>query len=237
MLKRGIILLLIAVVFIAVCLKPMDGLAYEPESRSEDWWLERHEAKLTEFKALDVELLMIGDSITHRWETDGKAIWDQYYAPRNAANIGFSGDRTEHVLWRIQNGELENISPKLVVLLIGTNNTGQRLDSAEETSRGIKAIIEEVQKMLPNSKILLLALFPRDTEAGGVMRNLNIEVNESISAYHDEEGIYYLDLKDSFLDENDRLPLEIMPDGLHLSSEGYKIWAEAMEPTLRKLFN
>ena len=89
-----------------------------------EWWLPRHESKLEQAKEQAVELLMIGDSITHSWETKGKAVWLEYYQDKNAFNLGFSSDRTEHVLWRLQHGAVDNMKPKVAVLMIGTNNTG-----------------------------------------------------------------------------------------------------------------
>ena len=125
----------------------------------------RHEAKLAERKAMGkVDLLMIGDSITHGWEDTGKQTWDKYYANRNALNLGFSGDRTEHVIWRFQNGAIDDIDPKLAVIMIGTNNTGHRQENAEHTAVGIKRIIYELQIRLPETKILLLGIFPRGAD-------------------------------------------------------------------------
>ena len=114
------------------------------------WWQPRHDQKIADLKKMEkVDLLMVGDSITHGWEGRGKKVWDDFYAKRNAFNIGFSGDRTENVLWRLQHDAVKGIAPKLAVIMIGTNNTGHRQDPAEETAAGIKAIIVELQKQLP----------------------------------------------------------------------------------------
>lgn len=203
---------------------------------AKSWWMPRHEEKLAALKKVDqVDLLMIGDSITHGWENGGKKVWDEYFAKRNAFNIGFSGDRTEHVLWRLQHGEVEGISPKLVVMMIGTNNTGHRQDPAEETAAGVDAILDELKERLPESKILLLAIFPRGESSDDRLRMLNDEINERLEKFADQDRVYFLDINDKFLDDDGMLPKSIMPDLLHPNEAGYRIWAEAMEPTIVKL--
>ncbi len=200
-----------------------------------EWWMPRHEAIVERAKQGDVDLLMIGDSITHGWESTGKELWAKYYAPRKAINMGFGGDRTEHVLWRLQNGEVDGLSPKLAVLMIGTNNTGHHQDPAQDTARGIRMILGELQTRFPNMKILLLAVFPRGAEKDDPLRILNTEINELISAYGQSESIHFLTLNELFLEEDGTLPTSIMPDLLHPNEGAYRIWAEAMEPTIQEL--
>jgi len=201
-----------------------------------DWWMPRHEQKLAELeKQGEVDLLMVGDSITHGWERGGRATWDRYYAKRKAFNLGFSGDRTEHVLWRLANGAVDGISPKLAVVMIGTNNTGQRQDPAEDTAAGVKAIIDDLGKRLPRTRVLLLAIFPREPHANGKQRRLNSAINELIAKFADGRKVFYLDVNKSFLKEDGRLTKDIMPDFLHPNAKGYEIWAKAMEPTLERL--
>lgn len=200
------------------------------------WWKPRHEEKLKQKDAMEkVDLLMIGDSITHGWEGGGKAVWEKYYANRNALNIGFSGDRTEQVVWRLQHGEVDDISPKLAVIMIGTNNTGHRMDPPQEIADGIKMIIDELQSRLPDTKILLLGVFPRGETNDDRMRVNNIAVNGIIEKFADGKKIWYLDVSDRFLEEDGKLPKSIMPDLLHPNQKGYEIWAEAMEPKIKEL--
>ena len=200
------------------------------------WWMPRHEQKLAAMKKQGrVDLLMIGDSITHSWENGGRKTWDKYYAKRHAFNIGFSGDRTEQVIWRLQNGEVDGISPKLAVIMIGTNNTGHRQDKPEHTAAGIKAIIGELRKRLPKTKLLLLAVFPRGAKADDKLRVINDGINKRISGFADNESVFYLDINDKFLAKDGTLPKSVMPDLLHPNPQGYGIWAEAMEPTIAKL--
>lgn len=191
--------------------------------------------KLKAAKGADVDLLFIGDSITHGWENKGRELWAKYYAPRNAFNIGYSGDRTQHVLWRLENGEMKGMKPKVAVIMIGTNNTGHSMQKAEETAAGIEAIVKSVHKNSPKTKVLLLAIFPRGQQPTHKMRVLNDKINSMIKKSADGEKVTYLDLSPSFLDDDGVLTKKIMPDGLHPKEHGYKIWAEAMEPTLKKL--
>lgn len=206
-----------------------------PASRAGGWWGPRHDAKVNEIKRGDVELLMIGDSITHSWESGGKNVWAKYYKHRKAVNLGFSGDRTEHVIWRLQNGEVEGISPRLAVLMIGTNNAGHRKEASADTALGIECIIKELRTRLPETRILLLAVFPRGATPQDKLRKLNDGTNEIIAGFADNKHVFYLDINSEFLDDAGNLPKEIMPDLLHPNERGYQIWAEAMEPMVSKL--
>jgi beta-glucosidase len=215
------------------------NLAIVPAEQNEpwaiEWWRDRHAAKIAEAEKTDVDLLFIGDSITHGWENVGAAIWQEYYQRRNAFNLGFSGDRTEHVLWRIDNGAIDSMKPELVVLLIGTNNTGHRMDPAEHTAEGICRIVESLRARLPDAKVLILGIFPRQVSASDGMRIRNQEINQSISMLEDGDFVFFLDIGREFLNADGTLRVDLMPDLLHLNEEGYKVWAEAMEPTLRRL--
>ncbi len=220
--------------------------AVTPADRAHvDWWMPRHEQVLERIRQGDVDLIMLGDSITHGWERNGKGLWDQYFEPRNAVNMGFGGDRTQHVLWRLQHGEVDGISPKLAILMIGTNNSNS--DSAEEVADGIKAVCAEIRARLPATDILVLAIFPRamgSREQRELIENgatyndqwaRNDQTNKLVSEIADNKTVYFKDINQSFLDEDGVLTREIMPDLLHLSEDGYRIWAEAIEPTVREL--
>ncbi|WP_340679525.1 GDSL-type esterase/lipase family protein [Paraglaciecola sp.] len=201
-----------------------------------DWWQTRHNEKLEEAKNSDVDILLLGDSITHGWENPGRdEIWRQYYPKLSGINLGFSGDRTEHVLWRLQHGAVDNLNAKLTILMIGTNNTGQRMDPAEHTAQGIKMIIDELQNRMPQTKILLLAIFPRENSRYNVMRKKNNSINQIIASYADEKNIFYLDINHYFLHDDDNLSAELMPDLLHPNDQGYQIWAQAMQAKIIEL--
>ncbi|MFN3191935.1 MAG: platelet-activating factor acetylhydrolase IB subunit [Aureliella sp.] len=203
---------------------------------AQSWWMKRHEEKLAaKGDGKDVELLWIGDSITHGWENGGKAVWDKFYAKRNAFNLGFSGDRTEHVLWRLENGAVQGMSPKVTVMMIGTNNTGHRKEKAEYTTAGIKAILDQLHERMPETKVLLLAVFPRGEQPDHEMRQINNDVNKQIQRFADGKQVHFLDIGDKFLDEAGVLPEDIMPDALHPNAKGYQIWAEAIEDKLASL--
>ena len=207
-----------------------------PDHRNkEKWWRERHVAKKKEANKGGHELVFIGDSITQGWEGSGKAVWEEFYGDRKALNLGFSGDRTEHVLWRLLGGEFTKVDPKLIVLMIGTNNTGHRKDPPEVTADGVRMILELLRDRKPDAKVLLLGVFPRDAAPDGKNRVINDGINERLARMADGEHIHFLDLSDKFLAEDGSLPKEIMPDFLHPKEKGYRIWAESMEPKIKEL--
>jgi len=192
----------------------------------------RHEQFLEIAKKGGVDLLFLGDSITDGWRgKNGKKVWDEHFEPLKAANFGIGGDRTEHVLWRLKNGELDGITPKLAVVMIGTNN-GK--DPAEDVAAGITAIVSEVRTKSPTTKVLLLGIFPRG-EKPNAGREKNDKVNEIVAKLDDQKSVKYLDIGSKFLAEDKSISKEIMPDFLHLSEKGYQIWAEAILPTVKEM--
>ena len=210
-------------------------LAIQASPQEAEWWLPRHQQKLLEKSAMEsVNLVFLGDSITHAWEDKGLPVWQELYQPRGGLNLGFSGDRTEHVLWRIANGELDGIAPKVLVLLVGTNNTGHRQDPAEETALGVECILAQLKEKLPTTKILLLAVFPRSAKPTQQLRCLNDEVNVLVEKFADEETIFYRDLSALFLDNDGYLSSEVMEDYLHPNASQYPVWANAIEDFLRQ---
>jgi lysophospholipase L1-like esterase len=201
----------------------------EPKPRDGNW-MKRHEAFLERAKQGNIDLLFLGDSITAGWDgKNGKAVWERFYGPRHAANFGIGGDRTQHVLWRLDNGEIDGIKPGVAVLMIGTNNA--RTNSSDEIAEGIEAIVKKLREALPETKILLLAVFPRGEKPGPVREKL-AAVNQRIARLDDGKYVKYLDIGARFVNDDGTISKEIMPDYLHLSSRGYRIWADAMEPTL-----
>jgi len=213
-----------------------------PQTKSTDdhkgWWMQRFIRKSQSAKNGDIDLVFIGDSITQRWEDKGKDIWEEYYLKRKSLNLGFSSDRTEHVIWRLQNGNFDGINPKLVILMIGTNNTGHRMDNPAIIADGIKLIIENIHMRSPRTKILLLGIFPRGKTAKNARRKNNEKVNKIIKNYPNEyEFVHYMDISKNFLNEDGSLSREIMYDLLHLTSKGYAIWAEAIEQKVKELLN
>jgi lysophospholipase L1-like esterase len=179
-----------------------------------------------------VDVLLLGDSITDGWRGGGKKVYAEHFEPLKAANFGIGGDRTQHVLWRLQNGELEGITPKLCMLMIGTNNGG---DSADDVAAGITAIVKEIHKKSASTKVLLLGIFPRG-EKPNAGREKNDKVNAIVAKLDDgAKTVKYLDIGGRFLNEDKTISKEIMPDFLHLSEKGYQLWAEAVLPTVKEM--
>lgn len=220
------------------------NLAIQPVPRDAGW-VKRHESFNEISKKGEAPLVFLGDSITQGWGGKGKAAWEKHYTTRKAANFGIGGDRTEHVLWRLANGNFDGLSPKLIVLMIGTNNTGhvgrpqKELNdaiyhcTAEETAEGVKQIVETLKKKCPTSKILLLGIFPRGEKPADAMRKQNEATNAIISKLADGKTVEFLDIGQTFLQPDGTLTREIMPDLLHLSEAGYDKWADAIEPKIK----
>jgi lysophospholipase L1-like esterase len=205
-----------------------------PVPRTDHGWMQRHESMNANVSKGDAQLLMIGDSITHAWETTGKSVWKKYYGNRHAVNLGIGGDRTQHVLWRLDHGNIDGIHPKLAVVMIGTNNAGGG-DTSDQIADGVKAVVKKLRTKLPDTKILLLAIFPRGKDSNDRLRRVNAEANEWIWQNDDGEHVFYLDIGPKFLTADGVLTKEIMPDALHPNAKGYEIWASAMEPMVAKL--
>ena len=194
----------------------------------------RHEQKLQEAKTLDPELVFLGDSITQGWQESGDDVWNQAFSPWRSLNLGFSGDRTENVLWRLAHGEVDDINPKLVVMMIGTNNTGHRMDPPETVALGIKTILEELKTRLPDTQVLLLAIFPRGSTPDDPMRVNNTLINARIRNFADNEQVFFVDLNSVFLDQDGHLSKKVMPDLLHPESYGYQLLADKLVPLIQK---
>ena len=207
-----------------------DNPAAKPLNRDND----RHKKFLKVVEKGEGDVIFLGDSITQGWEGAGKKAWAESFAPLKPVNLGIGGDQTGHVLWRITDGkELDPIKPKVAVIMIGTNNTGAH--SAENIAGGIKAIVAELQKQKPEMKILLLGVFPRSAKATDKIRDKIKEINASIAKLDDGKMVVYKDIGEKFLDKDGTLDKKIMPDMLHLSEEGYSIWAKAIEDDVKKM--
>ena len=204
--------------------------------------IDRYRAQKERMEQGDVDLLWVGDSITHFWETNGKAVWDKYYGARKAMNFAISGDRTGHVLWRIANSPMDKISPKMTVVMIGTNNIGHKKPNSDEmhstpaeTVEGIQMIVSQLKEKYPETKILLLEVFPRDQRPDGKFRKAVNEINAGLEAIYADgkvENVQLYSINDLLLAKDGELTKEIMPDSLHPSQAGYEIWAKAIEPMI-----
>jgi lysophospholipase L1-like esterase len=209
----------------------------------------RHESFNVISKQGEAQLVFLGDSITHGWEGKGKAVWAKDWAPLKAANFGIGGDRTEHVLWRLENGNFDGLKPKAIVLMIGTNNTGHQgrpqkeLNgavyecTAEQTAEGIKAILGQLRQKCPDAKILVLGIFPRGADKNDKFRQQNEATNAIVKGFADGQKVFFLDVGAKFLEPDGTLSKSIMPDLLHPNEKGYQIWSDAIKADVLALLH
>jgi beta-glucosidase len=200
----------------------------------EPYWLKKHEELTALAKQGGAKVVFLGDSITEFWRDN--EIWRAHYASLPAANFGVAGDTTQNVLWRLAQGELTGENPSLVVVLIGTNNLG-RGDTPEEAALGATAVVRAVGGRFPAAKILLLGIFPRGARADDPYRERVRRANVTLSRLDDGAAVRYLDVGPRLLEADGSLSPAVMPDFLHPSVEGYRRWADAMDPLLRGLLD
>ncbi|MCA9669781.1 MAG: hypothetical protein KC503_29505 [Myxococcales bacterium] len=210
-----------------------------PRSRGSKWWLARHRellgrvAAVRKKKAAQPAVVFIGDSITSGWDNTGSGVFARFYAKRHGINLGVEGDRTEHVLWRIAHGTLDGLTPRVVVLLIGTNNDATH--GSADIGRGIVAVVRAIEHKLPRTKVLLLAIFPRDRRPNPRRVKLAHASRVAARALRRDARVRFLDIKHAFVGRDGVLSRHVMSDFLHLTGAGYRRWAEAIEPALKKM--
>ncbi|OFA08371.1 GDSL-type esterase/lipase family protein [Duganella phyllosphaerae] len=224
---------------------PHESASIASPKKDDGKFLKKHEINLARAKSGPVGLLFLGDSITDNWRK-APEIWDKYYGKYQPANFGIGGDRTQHVIWRIEHGELDGIAPKVTVLMIGTNNS---LDySAADIAAANRKIVDMVRARLPGTKVLLLGVFPRgprDRFGGPVTPAFVAEaakrmdtiraVNKELAQLDDGKTVRFLDITGVFLDQDGKIPDAVMPDQLHPNAAGYQLWADAMQPLLEQM--
>ena len=221
---------------VAVAAKPKAAIArprYIPEEGPKHkWWMERHEAKLAEAKALgkEIDLVFIGDSITHGWEGHGKDVLAELRQTYSVLPLGYNGDSTPNTIWRLQNGELDGYRAKLVMLMLGTNN----YDRPEDVLAGMKEIVALIRAKQPQATLLLLAIFPRDERPDGPSRQKNDRYNALLKTLADGQNVVWLDLASVFTTPEGVLPKAIFPDSLHPLKPGYERWKNAVLPYFKK---
>jgi len=208
-------------------------------SGKKSWWQKRVEEKveLAKKSGKDVQILQLGDSITHRWERDREnyEVYKEYFSKYNILNLGCGGDSTSETLWIIKNSGVFNyISPKMIILLIGTNNTGACVTGEVATAAGVKCCVDALRQAAPDSKILLFAIFPRGKNTSDIKYRKNEMVNESIKSLADNKYVFFANINDKFLDEKGNLRQNLMPDYLHPSPAGYHIWGKAITPYIKR---
>ena len=202
-------------------------------------FFKKHERFLARAKSGPIGVLFLGDSITEGW-AQAPHIWDHYYAKYEPANFGIGGDHTEHVIWRIENGELNGISPKVIVLMLGTNNSAQ--NTGAQIAAADKKIVEMIRSRLPGTKVLLLAIFPRGPrQSGGKAEPWEQRMavigaaNTELAKLDDGANVRFLNINARFMGNDGTIPNIIMPDQLHPNAAGYQLWAEAMQPLLTEM--
>ena len=208
--------------------------ALEAVGKTNANWLQKHEAINAAARqgGKAIQLIYIGDSIVEHYAKQGRDTWDRYYAPRHALNAGISGDRTEHVLWRLDHGNIDGLSPKLAIVMIGQNNGGH--NTGDEIGAGVTAIVHQLRAKLPGTKILLLAIFQR-REKPTPERAVLDRANQIAAALADGKMILYRDINSLFVKPDGTIPKELMPDYEHPSPLGHRLWAEAIEQQVAEL--
>jgi lysophospholipase L1-like esterase len=237
-LQTCFILLNCAALILLINLIIQPSLSCIPTKRTEEWWVQRHAQKITEKAAPETsdktnnskffDLVFIGDSIVHAWELEGEEAWHTHFGHLTTLNLGYAGDRTEHALWRIENGEIDDIEVSYVVLLIGTNNAGHRHDKPSDIADGIKRIIGTITNKIPHCKIILTALFPRSRNKHKRMRRAVDETNDIIRTLANNHQIIWFNINQHFLDDTGVLHESVMPDLLHPNALQYEIWAKEL---------
>ncbi len=235
-------ILVLSIILFWGCHGRYDRSALIPTDKlNQSWWKERHEKVLSELKK-DPGLILIGNSILHSLdEEDRGAVWSEYLNQYRAVNMGFSGDRTENVIWRLENGELEGIHPKVALLLIGTNNTDgnhyEKVTQPEELSEAIWKICEIIREKLPETEILLMGILPYGYKPN-YRDHINKMTNKIIKNFpHRNPHIHYVDIGSIYLDEAGKVRKDLMPDFLHPNAEGHMLMFKALTPEIKRLMN
>ena len=182
----------------------------------------------------DYDIEFIGDSITEGWEGAGRNVWQEFYGKRKVINMGVGGDRTQHVLWRFEQGQLDGINAKVAVVMIGTNNSNDRDNTEAEILEGVTAIVQQIRVRQPETKIILLGIFPRG-RTFSPQRGKILQVNQALARLDDGKNVFYIDLGSRFIENNGSISESMMHDYLHPGESGYKIWADGIETKLKEL--
>jgi lysophospholipase L1-like esterase len=206
-----------------------------PRKQPDAGWEKDHAAFAARAKEGNVDLLFVGDSITRGWRGAQDA-WDKTFGPWKPVNFGIGGDRTEHVLYRLQNGELDGVSPKAIVLLIGTNNSAVG-DKPEDIAAGVQAILRTVHEKCPKARVLLLSILPRGADAGDPKRQSNQQTNALLAKLDDGgKTVRFLDVTGRFMAADGAIIKDAYgADLLHLTHKGYEMMAQAIGPVVKEM--
>ena len=238
MIKFSISLLVLILLFGCVSEKT-NPAAIPVHKLNEPWWNTRHQEVLNKLKS-DPQLILIGNSILHSLDNeDRQDVWTKYLNQYNAVNMGFSGDRTENVIWRIRNGEIDGINPKLALLLIGTNNTDGNhyleISTPQELAEAIWEICQIIREKLPQTQILLLGILPYGYKPNH-RDNINRATNKLIADFPGKDpNIHYRNINDIYIDSEGKVIKELMPDYLHPNAKGHLLMFEKLEQDITQL--
>ena len=222
---------------------PADGVTIPADRQQYEWWGKLHAAHVEQMSQGNIDLLLIGDSITHWWYREPE-LFDRFFGEFNPINLGIAGDQTSHVLWRLDHLPLDAISPKVAMLMIGTNNIAHAVDrSPRATAEGIVEIVQKLQEHYPRMQIIVLHVFPRDEMPNGELRQRVNEINAMLpgmlrrAQFRGEQGTVFLaNINRVFLPRNGVISEDIMYDFLHLTAEGYERWGNAVTPFIERAF-
>ncbi len=230
--KRPISVLVLAITLCFSSVWAATNTALVPVARTNASWIQRHESMNQRARQGNVDLIYVGDSIVEHFDNQGKEVWAHYYSPRRALNLGIGGDRTEHVLWRLDHGNIDGISPKLAIVMIGQNNGGH--NTGEEIGEAVAAIVLKLRAKLPNTKILLLGIFQR-REKPTPERAVLARANEIAEKLADGKNIFYMDINHIYVQPDGSIPRSLMYDFEHPTPFGHRVWAEAIESKVAEL--
>jgi lysophospholipase L1-like esterase len=210
-------------------------LLLRPESREHDtdydlsaWWMGRHLQNIAKAKSGDIQIVFLGDSITDQWLKEGKTSWDQYFSKTKTVNFGISGDCVRHLLWRVQNGELDGFKASSIILLIGTNDVHENTP-ANTIAQGILQLVDSIKLKQPQATIILMGLLPRFPVEDAKVCD---QVNEILASQYQAHGVQWLNLSRKFKTSFDLPNIELLSDEVHLNEKGYALWADALSPYL-----
>lgn len=220
---------------------PAPAPADQPAPRPDPMSRLAHEQLVAKAKKGGIDLYFCGDSITRRWGTSDPqhaellANWKQNFFGWNAGDFGWGADFTQHILWRLENGELDGVNPKVIVLMAGTNNIGGPPPaSADDVARGVKAILDVMRRKVPDATVILMGVTPRNDHGLDMIPVINA-ANEKLARLADGKRVRYLNINDKLADKDGKLFEGMTVDKLHLSAKGYQVWADALKPILTEL--
>lgn len=222
-------------------LRAEDPAAPAPRAIDYEWmstarWREMHAEDVALATKGGAELVFVGDSITEGWEWNDGEHWKKHFARLGAVNFGIGGDTTQNVLWRLDHGAVGALRPKVVVLLIGTNNLGREVATPAAAARGVEAVVTKLCAAFPVAKIVVHGIFPCDASPQAEVRGRVAAVNERLRALDGRDGrVVFRDIGARFLEADGTISPAVMPDGLHLSPEGYRRWAAELAPLVSEL--